>query len=265
MMAIRASFVLSLASVMGAASAQTVTLRYQPPVGKSFSYAMSMDMRQSVPGMPTPISMHEEVPMTMRIVSRSGPSTVVDVRLGQAHVTLPKGSPMAASKAQIEQSTSNVSSRSTVDVYGKFSSVKSSNPMAAQMGGGMSSGLQGVAFPSRPVRVGESWTQSMDMGKIPGVASSGARTSGTIPIRYTLVNLRRVGGTTLATIRTEMNGHTKISGQGQTMNMTMRSGGNAVIDVATGLARTTSMSTDVTMLIGGKSMTMHMSMAINLR
>ncbi len=187
-------------ALIATGSAQTVLLRFKPPVGATGHYVMSTSMTQTVPGMPTAMSTSTSVPMTMRVVSRSGNITTMETKMGQAKVTIPAGSPMSSMKPMLEKTMSGVTTTTTIDEFGSMKGGTSGAGASSMMASGMNG--QTVSFPKNAVKVGDSWNETLDMGKAMGAAGAktGMTATGKIPIVYRLVSLKKVGGKSLATI-----------------------------------------------------------------
>ena len=246
----RTGFLVASLSVAALGASQSVLLRYKPPVGKTMSYVYSMNMTQTVPGMASAMGFSQTLPMTLRVLSRNGMLTTTQTKTGQAKVTIPAGSPMAAGKAQMEAASSNKTSTTTVDELGNVKS-------ASGLGANMASGSQGVAFPKNPVKVGQSWTSTVDMSKTMGPAGG----AGKIPVVYKLVSLS--GGT--ATLAVTMNGTTTMKMGAQPMAMRMMSKGTMAIDTATGMMKSMSMNVNTNVKLGATGQTMTMKMVMSMK
>ena len=251
MIPLRAS---SLAAVLGLAAlgtSQSVLLRYKPPVGKTMSYVYAMKMTQNVPGMASGMGFSQTVPMTMRVLSRKGNLTTTQTKLGKAKVTVPAGSPMASAKPQMEAASSNKTSTTVIDDLGNLKRVEG-------MGSGMGLGSQNVSFPKKAVKVGDTWTSTVDMGKM---MPAGGSASGKIPVVYKLVSLK--GG--VATLAMTMNGTTNVKAGAQAMTMRMMSKGTLAIDAATGMMRSMNMNVNTNMKLGATGQAMTMSMVMSMK
>lgn len=244
-----------------AGSAQTVLLRFKPAVGTKVSYVLSTTMQQSLPNMPSGMNSTTVVPMVMRIVSRSGKMTTVETKTGTAKVTVDAKSPMAGMKPMMEKMLTNMTVNSVSDDLGNQKSTAASG--GGGMMGSMNQSSQAITFPTAPVRVGGTWSSTLDMEKLVGsMAKSGITASGKIPISYRLVSLKKVGSRTLATITTTMNGKTTMTMPQGKMDMTMKGSGTSVVDIATGMFVSNSMVSDTTMAVMGQNMKQHMVMSM---
>jgi len=245
------AFALALPLTLAATgSAQTVLLRFKPPVGTKVTYAMTMNMTQAVPGMPAPMSFSTVVPMTMRAVSRAGISTTVEIKMGQAKVTMPAGSQMASMKPMLEKTMSGIVTTTTIDELGNMKG-------APGAGGGINQNSQTITFPKKAIKVGDSWSATLDMGKMMPGAQAGMTATGVIPITYRLQSLKKVGDKTLAVISMAMKGKSTMTMPQGKMDINMNSTGQSVVNVATGMFISTSMTSDIAMVVMGKDMHQH--------
>lgn len=263
---LRALALVAVPALAAFGSAQTL-LRFKPPVGKSASYTMTMTMSQSMAGMAAPMTITTTMPMTMRVVSRSGKNTVLETKAGQAKVSVPANSPMAGMKAAMEKASSNVATKSTVDELGNVKGLDASGTgagaaMAKQMSTGMMQGAQGVSFPAKALKVGDTWSANLDMGKMMGgMGGGGMKMSGNIPITYRLTALS--GG--VATIAITMKGAPSMNANGQTIKMNISATGKTVVEAATGFMRSTGMVSDTAIQFGAQTMKQHMVMSMKAR
>lgn len=238
-------------------TAQTVQLRFKPPVGKTATYTMSMSMSMSGGMIPKPMAMTQTVPMTMKVVSRQGNATTIQTKMGQAKISVPADSPMAGMKAMMEKQMSGNVSTTTVDELGNLKNVSASGASAAMTRqlGGMMQGAQGIAFPKKALRVGDAWTASMDMNKLMGgMMGGGMKMTGPINVTYKLLSVS--GG--VATISIKMKGDTTMNMGAQSMKIGMNSNGSVKVDAATGLMKSMSTTTDTNMTMPQGSMKQHM-------
>lgn len=261
-----------VAALLLAATApgQTVLLRFKPPVGTTVSYTMTMSLVQKAPGMAKPMAFSQVVPMTLRAVSRSGGGTTLQTKTGQAKVTLPAGSPMAAMKAAMEKQASGTTATTVVDELGNLKTVNAATganaAMARGIGTGMMAGAQGVAYPKRALKVGDAWTASLDMGKAMGGVMGGAiKAKGSLPIVYRLTGIQKRGGRTLAQIAVTMKGGTSVSMGANAMKMALDSTGTMFVDADTGLLDSMAISSVTDMAFGAAGQSMRQSMTMTMK
>jgi len=135
-----------------------------------------------------------------------------------------------------------------VDEFGNIKGMSTAGGSAAARGmsAGMMQGSQGVSYPKKALKVGDTWTATMDIGKMMGTAMPGMKASGSIPIVYKLAALK--GG--VATITVTMNGSTTMSMGANAMKMVMSTRGTMLVDAATGLLKSMTTTTDNDMNLG---------------
>lgn len=236
------ALVLPALLLAASAQAQTVLLRYHPPVGKTVSYTMKMSMTMATPQAPGGKPMHfdQNVPMTLKVVSHTADTTTVEMTTGASGM-------MKANTTRL-----------TLDQYGTPKGAGGSGPGAAMMSS-MGQGSQGISFPKGPVKVGATWTSSIDLGKMGGGMPGGMKMNGKVPIVYRLTGLR--GG--VATILMTAKGTMSMNMSGKAMNISMDIRSTSDIDSATGLAKSSVTTTDTTTAIpGAGTMRQHMTMTM---
>lgn len=252
-----------LSILFTAATAQGgVMIRYAPPVGSTAKYRLTNAMAQAMPGQAGGNSMKSSLDMTIKVLSRTGAKTTVETTTGRMHVDLPAGT-SATMKKQIEDAGSGSKVQMVMDASGAIITAKSvgktNNPMASGMGQGFSGAMQGMSFPNRTVRVGESWKSSLDMGKFLKAAGSkglppGMTINGVLPITTKLAAVRQQGGKTLAQLKYSMVGSMTMGMQGQSFVTKMNTTGESWIEVGTGVVHSMKTVAKSTTGFGGRSM-----------
>ena len=249
---------LALFAAVGA-SAQSVLLRYQPPVGKTVSYTMTNAMSMTSPMSPgKPMAFTQTIPMTVRVVSKSAAGTTVETKTGPTKMNAPAGSPMAGMANNPAMNKVNVV-RMTIDPFGTPKGATGAGPAAAMansMGSVMGGGSQGVFFPAKPVKVGDTWTSAMDLGKMAPAGAAGMKMNGKIPIVYRLTALK--GG--VATVAMTAKGTMSMAFGNKPMQIAMDIRSTILLDAATGLTKSMSSVTDSTTTLPGMgAMRQHMA------
>lgn len=253
-------------SIVALGSAQTVLLRFKPPVGTMVSYAMTTSLRQTVSSDPGAVEFTQTIPIRLRIVSRQEGVTTVESKMGQVTITLPAGSPLATQKARMEKASSGQVSTTAVDDLGNLKSLRTTGAagaaMASQIGTGMMNGAQGVVFPRRVLKIGDAWTASMDVGKAMGAAMGGrVMATGRVPIVYRLTGLKD----NVASISVSMKGKTTLTFGAHRAEVSMNATGAMSVDASTGLLNAMNMTSDATTSLGpGQAIRQHMVMAVKL-
>ncbi len=219
------------------------TIRYAPPVGQKIRYLMSIDMKQAGAAGVPPMGFRQDIYQSIRVLSRKGDRTTIEMTTDQIKVTVPKNSPMAGMKSMLESQGKGIKMTYVMDATGKIVSVKTAadkgNAVAAAAQGmaqGMSQQMGGLNLPNRPIRVGESWTVNLDMGKLmAGSNARGMKVKGTMPTTMKLLGVTggvaRLGMTIKGTMTMTM------PQQNQKVTTSTSGSGTSTVDVATGLLR----------------------------
>ena len=239
MIASKALIVASLATLCVVAPAQQVTLRFKPPVGKTFKYTMVTKTSQS--GGPMSVGDSSQMmTMTMKILSQSAGKTVMESAITDAKVNMSANPQMKGMATQVENMLKNFKATTTLDPYGKGldTKVAGGNPMmqgiASNIGGGVGSMY---SFPKEAVGVGSTWKVPFDFGKVmagavPGMKLSGGKTN----VVCKLTGFENSGGKRIAVISTTVSATIGMSlGAGGTATTTTNSKGVLKVDVATGM------------------------------
>jgi hypothetical protein len=263
---------LALACTPCFAAAQKVTLRLNPPAGRTYVYRATTKSENKTAGMD--MSMDQTYTMSMKVLSNKGGKVTFQSKVSDIKIKTPPNSPMAGSAEQIKKMMEGMAATSTVDSRYRMVSMKNSstNPMVQGMAQGISGAMSGMTtFPEGPVGVGSSWTSKLDMGKMmSGQMMPGGKVTSNIPITLTVLRFTTVAGKKCVELSMKMGGtmHMTMGGQGGGKPMqieTKMSGkGTMLMDLATGMfLRMNSTSTSTT-LFGSQSMnsTQTMSMAL---
>ena len=243
--------------LVATASAQTVLLRYRPPVGKTFAYTMTTSMTmaspQKTPGMKGPMSFRQSAPMTIRVVSQTPDATTIEMKTG------PTKTAAGSALGNAPQTSAPQIVRMTLDRFGTLKAGSGAGPATAIMSS-MGGNMQGVVFPAKPVRVGDTWTQTIDLGKIMSGAKAGSmRVQGKLPMVYRLTALK--GG--IATIEMASKGAMTMAMGAQAIKTSMNMRATSSIDSSTGLTKSTALVSDsATQLPGMGAMRQHMTMSM---
>ncbi len=233
----------SLLLVMGtalSAQAQKVTLRYNPPVGKSYVFQSVMTSKQDNPQGST--TMKQSMTITTKIVKNAGGKVTTLTTASGAKVTAT--GPAAQMVPNMEKSINSMKTTSVVDNRGRPVDMKAAGPEAMQqMMSGMSSGLGAMqAFPVEAVGAGSKWVNTVDFQKMmAGMLQGMTMTGGKMPMTMVLKSFENRNGRRLAVIQISMKGTFSIAppkstGPGMgSVTTTMKTDGVIRIDVATGM------------------------------
>jgi hypothetical protein len=220
-----------------AAQAQKVTLRFNPPAGKTYSYAMTTSMTQNTPQ--GPMQTKQTMTSVMKIVKNQGGKVTMENSIKGAKVT--GSGPAAGMSKNIETMLNGMKSTTVVDNLGRPLDVNVAGNNAAMQGmmSGMSNGLSSMySYPKEAVGVGSKWSSTMDFQKMMGKAIPNAKvTGGKMPVTMTLKRLETRNGKKVAVIDIKMTGSMSMTmgGSATPISTTMNTTGELVVDLATGI------------------------------
>ncbi len=219
-----------VASSVGAQA--TISLKFQPKAGSTYKYSLVNE--SAAQG--TTQKMKMTMSQTLKVTSVSGGRITMETSTSDV-----KGEGMPASTSQ---ELSKIKVTNVMDAYGKVISSKATgHPMAEAMASSMGgSGFSGVEYPKNPVRVGATWTGTIDLAKL--LQASGLQTKGDkMTVNYKLTKIEKKGGTTVATIEQTFAGSATAQppagAQGGPMNLSMRGKSTITVDVADGMMLST--------------------------
>jgi hypothetical protein len=232
---------LAMLLVLGSAlsaQAQKVTLRFNPPVGKSYVYASTTSMTQTTPQGVS--KMTQSMNTTMRIVKKLGDRYQVESKISGAKVNAT--GPGAEIATNIAKKLNGTTTSMMIDSRGRPADMKAAGSSMMQSAmSGMSGGLGNMnSYPAEPVGVGSKWSTTLDFQKIMAKSLQGMKmTGGKIPVNMSLKGFETKGGKKLAIIGVVMKGSFSLAspnpGQG-TVTTTMNTTSTLKVDVGTGLA-----------------------------
>jgi hypothetical protein len=260
------------------ASAQSVSLKFKPPVGKKYVYMTSMSMTGGgMAGMN--MNMKETGVTTFKILSRAGDLTSLSIATSNVKITVPEGSPMKAGIPNMEKQA-NVTTTMKVNSLGKASSVSvkgGADQMMQLAGDLMGTGGAFLNYPQAPVKPGSTWTSTLDLGKILGKRMPMMKISGgLLTLKMKLDKFVTSGGKRLAQVSMKGSGKASMSMNqgsgpaGKTPTMTMTIGVTmdsvTMIDIATGMAVSVTSNSSNKMSMGGQgSMTQSVKSSMKLK
>jgi len=236
-----------------------VNLKYLPPVGKAIRYKMVMDMQQGMGAMGT-MKSKTTVDMTIKAISRSGDVTTLETKTENAKVTIPAGSPMASMKDMMEKQMSGKTA--TVKMDSHYQGVGSTDGMLSSLNSGPGGAMSGMSLPNHPVKVGDSWSSSLDIGKAAKGASMGGMTmKGNLPIKMKLLSVSggqaKIAMTITGTMTMAMPAGGTTS-KAQNIATKMNVAGTYSINVSDGTLVNSTMTSDSTTDMGKMIMKQHM-------
>lgn len=250
-----------LATVAGAASAQQVTLRFKPPVGKTYNYTSSLEMSGGGPGQQ---SSKQSSTTQLKIGARTGDKT----RVTMTNTNVVKSGKSGAKDSPMQMDITSLNAVTSLNSNGKA--------QIAILGGEMMSAMGPFPpFPANPVGVGSTWKKEFDLSKMfgkqfpPGVKISG----GKLPLMLKLVKFVNQGGKKLAQISINGKAAATISQSAMpaggaktpaiTMTIAVICNTTTMVDVATGVGTDLTASMAFNVKIGTQppmKQTMKMSM-----
>ncbi len=238
--------VIAVASLL--ATQGTATLLFQPKVGTTYKYSNTV----VTPNPMTKANQTITSTSSMNVKSFSGGYYTISVTSSNVKVT---------GGGNAEMTKKMMEGRSTTMVMDKFGSPKiDAKNMSAgmqQMMNGLGNNGAGVMFPKHPVKVGETWSNTVDMGKATAAAmkangAAGAKTSGKLTVTFKLLKLDGSTATISSSLTGSMDmdmsgmaGANAAKGQPMKMSMTMSGGGSYTIERATGMMTGSNMKMNV--------------------
>lgn len=264
----RNALCLLLASLSGLGYAQT-TLRLNLQQGKTYTYVTETTMAQQSS------STTQRITQAVKVTSKKGDRYKMSVSVVDAKVSAKAGTPMANQAKQIENQLKSMKFTADYGLRGNSQGAPTfsgAGSQAQQMMGGMAAmnmGFMGMEFPQAPVKVGSSWTTTMDLAKMmkaSGLPASVVVTGGPLLVKYTLKGLNGKAANIAYTISGKVNMSITNPQNNQKLNMAMSMAGNgiSVVDVATGLQRTNTSNTTMNMS-GPASMTQKITTKMTLK
>jgi hypothetical protein len=200
--------VIALIAVSSAGMAQSITLRLNLPVGRSFAYAVTTKIKSEGGMAVANGSVSQSMTTTMKVLSKNARGTRVQTKITGVKITTDGKGMMAQ---QMSQAAKALEGSVTESVYDSRAQIVSATegPRVMSMGG-MGVGFLGVLYPSGSVAPGAIWRSEVDFQKIFSAMGQGMIQTGknkTVPIRFKLVRVQRLGTRTLAHLSYEMKGH----------------------------------------------------------
>ena len=245
--------VIAIASLFATQGA--VNLQYQPKIGSSYQTSMVMSQTSQMGNSGTSMTVATKVAGFENGYYKLL-STTSNVK-----VTGGMGNSDKVKKGMEKTTTMYVDKH----FKPKMESANQSPDMQKMMSG-MNSAFSGVTFPSKPVKIGESWTNSIDMGAIMGAAAKGQKgaegmkSSGKVNLTYKLLKADAgsvtIGMSISGTVNMSMAGGKGAPGgpQGMKIAMTMSGGGTSSMERATGTPLNSSTKITMQMNFAGQPM-----------
>ncbi len=230
-----------LAASFGTASpppAQTLLLRYKPPVGKTYAYTLTSKSIQFLPTSPNPVKIDVEIPITLRITSRRGARATIDQTIGAPLLTLSPGNQLERMRPALQKEIQKIARQTVANEQGKLQTATHEKAESlTKLGKGIAQALQPIYFPPKPVKVGDTWTTSLDLKDTKDIdATVGAPTAPRQGLRvfYKLVGIEKRAGKTLARITVSCKGRATGRSPKGVLKLNVDTFTNALIDTETG-------------------------------
>jgi hypothetical protein len=150
-----------------------------------------------------------------------------------------------------------------IDKHFKPKLAKTGGAGMQQMMGGMNEAFSGITFPAKPIKVGDTWNNAIDMGQMMSGSKStpaGVKADGKMNITYKLLKVDSssvlIGMTISGTVNMDMSGARGAGGNGQQMkmSMTMSGGGTSSLERSTGIPLGSNTKMTMGMNFGGQPM-----------
>ena len=241
--------VIAIASLL--ATQAPVTLMFQPKVGTS--YRVSMSMSQTSPMGNSSTSMTT----TSKVLAFENGFYKLQSTNSNVNVTGGAGATEQVKKA-MEKSTTMYMDKHFKPKFDK------AGAGADQMLSGMNSAFSSITFPSKPVKVGDTWNNSIDMGSMMGAmtkgqkAAAGMKATGVITVTFKLLKIDgssvTIGSSMNGSVNMDMSGMKGAAGsQATKMVMKLSGGGTSSMERSTGIPIGSSMKITTQVNAGGQS------------
>ncbi len=240
--------IIAIASML--ATQAPVVLLYQPKVGSTYKSSMTMAQTSQMGNSTTSMM------VAMKVLGLENGYYKLQSTTSNVKTT---GGPGASSEA-----TKKAMEKTTILYMDKHFKPKMDTSKSADMQSmmsGMNSAFSGVTFPSKPVKIGESWTNTIDMGAlISGAAkgqkgAAGMKSTGKVNLTYKLLKADAssvlIGLSIAGTVNMDVPG---AKGAGMKMSMSMSGGGTSSMERGTGTPISSSTKMNMQMNFGNQPM-----------
>lgn len=258
------------------ADGQQYTLRYNIPAGTVADYKQNITMSINSPlsGPGKPMEINSVTDQKLKVLKASPKDFTVRTDVTNVQVQGDTSQPAISQLAKGIQATKGTSYDATFSKVGKVTTGggkdKFSGRDLASMAYGFGTGFQGLTFPDKPVRLGDTWTSELDFSEVVGSLGQGmggAASMDKLPVTTKLLAVTTQGNRKFADLEIVMSGKPKLnakggqSGGGFKMDMAIQGRHLVRIDLATGLAESIEGTTEssVSMSMGPKAKPIQMS------
>ncbi len=255
---------LAFGSAFAGTGQAKVTLKFNFKNGQKMNYDSTMSMTSSGMGGPG-AGMNMKTTMKQAIVITSASAKSFTAKTTVSDTKMTSNNPQLQNAIGKDDRKSQ-SFTATYDLTGKLLSGAAGNASMGQLGA--SSGFMGANYPTTPVGVGSTWSVKLDLSKAGANSpmTANMKTTGDIPVKYTLKSFGTRNGKRTAVIGMVMKGTANITmggrpsggnsrnaGQNMTMIMVMDGTGTVIVDVATGLVYESTLNASTTVTMQGMS------------
>jgi hypothetical protein len=247
---------MSVIAIAGLFATQgTINLQYQPKIGSSYKSAMTMAQSSQMGNTTTT--------MTVAVKVAGFENGYYKLLSSTSNVKVTGGMGNAGQMKKAMEKTTTL----YVDKHFKPKMDNANQaPDMQKMMSGMNSAFSGVTFPSKPVKIGDSWTNTIDMGALMSAATKGQKatqgmkSNGKVNLTYKLLKADAgsvtIGLSINGTVNMSMAGGNGVPGgpQGMKMSMSMSGGGTSSMERATGTPLNSSTKINMQMSFAGQPM-----------
>jgi hypothetical protein len=235
-----------------------ITLMFQPKVGSTYKQVSSMQQTSQMGNSGMTMTTSTKV-LSFEKGFYKLENTPSNVKMTGAMAGAAKGN-AAVQKPSIMY----------MDQHFKPKLAGNGTPGMAQLMGGMNDAYAGITFPSKPIKVGETWTNSIDMGQAMGAAAKaapGMKSTGKMNMTYKLLKVEGnsvlIGLNISGTVNMSMAGGKGQPGgaSGFSMAMTFSGNGTSSIEKSTGIPISSNTKMSIKSNFGGKDMTFTQTMS----
>lgn len=254
-----------------AAAQDSVLLRLNLTAGKVYRYQTKTTMTQS--GGPMSADIAQTIENAMTIERKIGADYLIANKILKASSSS-KNKTMADMIQKQSKQLVGMVVRITYDARGNSKSAKvdGGNSQSSQMVKAMTAsniGMNGIIFPEKAVRVGDTWKHTLDWNKLLGSLTSGMGFSmkfdKPLVINYKLTSVDRTAGKAgvLCTIKGDTKATINGSGQSQQFGLSMDMKATMSLDLKSGMILSSQTKSNLGFSMGGGSMKMSQTQTAN--
>ncbi|MEI8281738.1 MAG: hypothetical protein WCG75_04980 [Armatimonadota bacterium] len=221
-----------------------ITLLYQPAIGSSYKSEMSVEQSGGPMG-----DSSTSMKTLVKVLSFADGYYKLQTTTSDVKVTGGPADTSEIAKSMEKESTTFVDKnfKFKLDTKGADKDAKSKEMM-----NGLTQAFSGVTFPAKPINIGDTWNNSIDMGALMKgmIPDPSAKVEGKVNLVYKL----QKADETSVTIETTMSGTVNIEFSGQTITMKISGSGTSGMERATGTPLNSNSKFSMDMDIAGQTM-----------